>query len=75
MSERHFNSMWESFLDLSSMAGRMETLIAQEGADSAMEAFLSQLGRLDADFQQEVVDIIRLVRKEKSMVTISPGLF
>jgi hypothetical protein len=50
--------MWESFLDLSSLAGQIETWIAQEGAGRAMEEFMSQFGRLDADFQQEVVEII-----------------
>ncbi|MGD9189787.1 MAG: hypothetical protein PVI89_16330, partial [Desulfobacteraceae bacterium] len=35
LSERHFNSMWESFLDLSSLAGQIETWIAQEGAGRA----------------------------------------
>jgi Asp-tRNA(Asn)/Glu-tRNA(Gln) amidotransferase B subunit len=69
LSERHFNSMWEAFLDLSSLAGQMETWIAQEGADRAMEEFMSQFGRLDADFQQEVVDIITGIQDG----TIAPG--
>jgi hypothetical protein len=62
LGQLHFNKMWGAFLDLSSMAGQMETILVQEGADRALETFISQFGQLDAQFQQEVENIILGIR-------------
>jgi hypothetical protein len=65
LGQFHFNNMWASFIDLSSMAGRMEKMMAQRGADRAAEAFMSRFGQLDAQFQKEVEQIITGIRDGK----------
>jgi hypothetical protein len=51
----------ESF---AAMIDKLPGLIESEGADEALESFMSQFGQLDAEWQQKIMDIISAIESD-----------